>query len=86
MSTTGRPGTPGQSVPKSGQPKRPTIHLLPTPARQAETAAAAHYEAEAAGMARYLPLSRDEVVVIAHMRGHAHFGPLCRMCRAETRL
>lgn len=32
------------------------------------------------------PLSRDEKVVIAHMRGWAHFGPLCRMCRIESHL
>ena len=30
------------------------------------------------------PLSRDEKVVIAHMRGWAHFGPLCRMCKIES--
>jgi hypothetical protein len=32
------------------------------------------------------PLSRDEKVVIAHMRGWAHFGPLCRMCKIESHL
>jgi len=34
--------------------------------------------------ARLYPLARDEKVVIAHMRGWAHFGPLCRMCKAEA--
>lgn len=58
---------------------------LPTPAQRAEASAIVHYEQEADRMARYLPLSRDEIVVIAHLRGHAHFGPLCRMCKAEAR-
>ena len=30
------------------------------------------------------PLSRDEKVVIAHLRGWTHFGPLCRMCKVES--
>ena len=30
------------------------------------------------------PLSRDEKVVIAHLRGWLHYGPLCRMCKVEA--
>lgn len=31
------------------------------------------------------PLAEDERWVVLHLRGHLHFGPACRLCRAESR-
>jgi hypothetical protein len=60
-----------------------TVVPLHTPAQRAAMSALVHYERTDG--ASLLPLSTDEKVVIAHLRGWAHFGPMCRLCMAGTR-
>lgn len=61
-----------------------TVTPLHTPAQRATITATEHYDRVAEQGSTLLPLSRDEVVVIAHLRGWCHFGPLCRLCKAES--
>lgn len=56
---------------------------LHTPAQRAAMAALAHYETT--DQSRYLPLSPAELVAVAHLRGWAHFGPMCPVCMGGRR-
>lgn len=65
------------------QPLAPVIPLrtpsrVPTPGDAPAAAAQQHYEGDPSD--HYLPLTSEEKVVVAHLRGWAHFGPLCRLC------
>jgi hypothetical protein len=51
---------------------------LHTPAQRAAAAALVHYETR--DQSHYLPLSPTELVAVAHLRGWAHFGPMCPIC------
>lgn len=60
-----------------------TVVPLHTPAQRAEAAALVHYETT--DQQHYLPLSPTELVAVAHLRGWAHFGPMCPICTGGRR-
>lgn len=59
-----------------------SVTPLHTPEQRAMIAAREHYEAQEPASGG--TLSVEEKVAVAHIRGYAHFGPLCRMCKADS--
>jgi len=80
----------GKHAPITAPPEVEAVTITLPRVTNDKRAAATRARREAAAFydgwsdARLYPISRDEKVVIAHLRGWAHFGPLCRMCKAEA--